>query len=132
MLVAERASCFYDASKQREDSQHENCDNLLERIGIVLVRLLWAQAILAAHSSVSLGLVALAIVWGLVIGVLGITRNRLLPGDAALGNQGITLTSWHWRTRDRQSAGSIDPADQEYRHYDSMIIRPRQIAMFRQ
>ena len=39
----------------------------------------------AAHSGVSLGLVALAIVWSLVIGVLGITRNRLLPGDAALG-----------------------------------------------
>jgi len=98
----------------------------------VLVRLLWAQAILAAHSGVSLGLVALAIVWGLVIGALGMARNRLLSGDAALRDYGTTLTSRHWRTRDRQSAGSVDPAAQEYRHYDSMIIRPRQIAMFRQ
>jgi len=51
-------------------------------LGIVLVLLLWAQAILAARSGVSLGLVALAIIWGVVVVALGMTQSRLLPGDA--------------------------------------------------
>ena len=51
-------------------------------LGIVLVLLLWAQAILAARSGASLGLVALAIAWGLIVVALGMTQNRLLPGDA--------------------------------------------------
>jgi uncharacterized membrane protein len=51
-------------------------------LGIVLVLLLWAQAILAARGGGSLGLVALAIAWGLIVVALGMTRNRLLPGDA--------------------------------------------------
>jgi uncharacterized membrane protein len=51
-------------------------------LGIVLVLLLWAQAIVAARSGASLGLVALAIAWGLIVVALGMTQNRLLPGDA--------------------------------------------------
>ena len=51
-------------------------------LGIVLVLLLWAQAILAARSGASLGLVALAIAWGLIVVALGMTQSRLLPGDA--------------------------------------------------
>jgi hypothetical protein len=51
-------------------------------LGMVLVLLLWAQAILAARSGASLGLVALAIAWGLIVVALGMTQNQLLPGDA--------------------------------------------------
>jgi len=50
-------------------------------LGMVLVLLLWAQAILAARSGVSLGLVALGIVWGIIVVALGMTQSRLLPGD---------------------------------------------------
>ena len=50
-------------------------------LGITLVILLWALAIMAARSGVSLRLVALGSLWGLVVIVLGITQNRLLPGD---------------------------------------------------
>jgi hypothetical protein len=50
-------------------------------IGIVLVLLLWALAIMAARSGVSLGLVALGIAWGLIVVALGMTQTRLLPGD---------------------------------------------------
>ena len=51
-------------------------------IGIVLVLLLWALAIMAARSGVSLGVVALGIAWGLIVVALGMTQTRLLPGDA--------------------------------------------------
>ena len=50
-------------------------------IGIIVVLLLWALAIMAARKGVSLGLVALAIVWGLIVAALGMTQSRLLPGD---------------------------------------------------
>jgi hypothetical protein len=50
-------------------------------IGITLVLLLWVLAIMAARSGVGLGLVALGLVWGLIVVALGITQNRLLPGD---------------------------------------------------
>jgi hypothetical protein len=51
-------------------------------LGLTLVLLLWALAIMAARGGVSLGLVALAITWGLIVVALGMTQNRLLPGDA--------------------------------------------------
>jgi hypothetical protein len=51
-------------------------------LGIVLVLLLWALAIMAMRSGVSLGLVGLGIIWGLIVVALGMTQNRLLPGDA--------------------------------------------------
>jgi len=51
-------------------------------LGITLVLLLWALAIMAARSGVSLGLVALGIAWGLIVVALGMTQNQLLPGDA--------------------------------------------------
>ena len=50
-------------------------------IGIVVVLLVWALAIMAARNGVSLGLVALGIVWGLIVVALGMTQARLLPGD---------------------------------------------------
>jgi hypothetical protein len=51
-------------------------------VGFVLVFSLWALAVLAARAGVHPGLVALAIVWGFIVPVLGLTQERLLPGDA--------------------------------------------------
>ena len=51
-------------------------------LGMILVLFLWALAIMAARSGISLGLVALGLAWGLIVVSLGMTQNRLLPGDA--------------------------------------------------
>lgn len=50
-------------------------------LGITLVLLLWSLAILGAVAGVNLGLVALALVWGLIVPILGLTQFRLLPGS---------------------------------------------------
>src|SRR5262249_38824685 len=50
--------------------------------GMVLILALWSLAIVAAVSGVHRGLVALAIVWGLIVPILGMSQIRLLPGDA--------------------------------------------------
>jgi hypothetical protein len=50
--------------------------------GFVLVLALWTQAGLAARAGVSVGLVAVAAVWGLVVPILGMTQTELLPGGA--------------------------------------------------
>jgi hypothetical protein len=39
------------------------------------------QVIVAARTGVNRGLVALAVVWGFVVPVLGLTQGQLLPGD---------------------------------------------------
>jgi uncharacterized membrane protein HdeD (DUF308 family) len=51
-------------------------------VGFVLVFSLWALAVLAARAGVHPSLVALAIIWGFIVPVLGLTQERLLPGDA--------------------------------------------------
>jgi hypothetical protein len=61
-----------------------NADTLIPLhmlLGITLVLMLWALAILGAVARVSLGLVALALVWGAITPVLGLTQTRLLPGS---------------------------------------------------
>jgi hypothetical protein len=50
-------------------------------LGVLLVLLLWVQSALAARAGVSAGLVALAVVWGLVTPALGMTQTGLLPGS---------------------------------------------------
>lgn len=50
-------------------------------LGIILVLLLWALAVLGAIAKVSPGVVALALVWGLIVPILGVTQFRLLPGS---------------------------------------------------
>jgi hypothetical protein len=50
-------------------------------IGMTLVLLIWALAIMAARSGAGLGLVALGLVWGLIVVALGMTQTRLLTGD---------------------------------------------------
>jgi hypothetical protein len=51
-------------------------------VGFVLVLSLWALAVLAARVGVHPGLVILAMLWGGLVPVLGLTQDRLLPGDA--------------------------------------------------
>ena len=51
-------------------------------VGFVVVLSLWTLAVLAARAGVQRGLVALALVWGLIVPILGIMQNRLLPGSA--------------------------------------------------
>jgi len=51
-------------------------------LGMIVVLLLWALAIMAARSGISLGLVALGIAWGLIVVSLGMTQNQLLPGNS--------------------------------------------------
>lgn len=50
-------------------------------LGITLVLLLWILAILGAIAGVSLGLVAVALVWGLIVPILGLSQFQLLPGS---------------------------------------------------
>jgi len=52
------------------------------QVGFVLVLSLWALAVLAALAGVSPAFVALAIAWGLLVPVFGMTQDRLLIGEA--------------------------------------------------
>jgi len=51
-------------------------------IGLILVLALWVLAVLAGLSGVNWGFVILAIVWGLIVPVLGVTQTQLMPGGA--------------------------------------------------
>ncbi len=51
-------------------------------LGLVLVLSLWVLAGLAARAGVPMGLVALAVAWGLIVPALGLTQDQLLPGSA--------------------------------------------------
>ena len=51
-------------------------------VGVVLVLTLWTLAILAAVRHVHPGLVTLAIAWGLLLPILGLSQASLLPGPA--------------------------------------------------
>jgi hypothetical protein len=50
-------------------------------LGLLLVLLLWAMAGLAATRKAPIGLVAGAVVWGLIVLWLGLTQTSLLPGS---------------------------------------------------
>jgi hypothetical protein len=50
-------------------------------LGITLVAALWVLAVLAARAGVSIGLVAAAVVWGLLTIGLGLTQEQILVGD---------------------------------------------------
>lgn len=51
-------------------------------VGFALVLSLWALAGLAAASGVNPGFAALAIVWGLIVPILGLNQAQLLIGNA--------------------------------------------------
>lgn len=53
-------------------------------LGIVLVLSLWILAAIAGASGVQMRWVILAVAWGLILPVLGLTQDRLLVGG------------WHW------------------------------------
>lgn len=53
-------------------------------LGFVLVLALWALAGLAAGAGVQPGFVAVGLLWGILVPVLGLNQQRLLLGD------------WHW------------------------------------
>ena len=56
-------------------------------LGLALVLVLWILAAMGAFARVGAGLVALAVVWGVVVVALGMTQTQLLPG------------SFHWIIR---------------------------------
>ena len=49
--------------------------------GLVLVLALWVLALLTARAGVGLRPVALTVLWGVLVVVLGVTQVQLLPGD---------------------------------------------------
>ena len=51
-------------------------------LGLVVVLALWTLAALAARAEVQPGLVVLALLWGLVVPILGVTQDQLVPGPA--------------------------------------------------
>lgn len=50
-------------------------------VGLVLVLTLWGLAILGAFAGVNRGVVALALVWGLIVPIFGLTQSTILPGS---------------------------------------------------
>ena len=55
--------------------------DLHQLLGILLVLALWTQAVLAARAGVAPGLVAVAVVWGLIVPIVGLTQTNLLTGS---------------------------------------------------
>lgn len=53
-------------------------------LGIALVLSLWTLAVVAGLSGVHMRWVVLAVAWGLIVPILGLTQDRLLVGG------------WHW------------------------------------
>jgi hypothetical protein len=51
-------------------------------LGLVLVLSLWALAFIAARAGAPAGQVAVAVAWGLVVPILGVTQDQILGGDA--------------------------------------------------
>jgi hypothetical protein len=51
-------------------------------LGILLVLSLWTLAVLAARNGEQPALVALAIAWGLIVPILGLSQDQLLIGPA--------------------------------------------------
>ena len=49
-------------------------------VGLVLVLALWTLAVLAARVGAPAGFVAVALLWGLLLPVLGLSQTRLLTG----------------------------------------------------
>jgi len=51
-------------------------------IGVLFVLALWALAVLSARAGAPIGLVVVALSWGLFLLAFGVTQARLLPGPA--------------------------------------------------
>lgn len=51
-------------------------------LGFVLVLALWVLALLGARAGVSTGMVGVALVWGLLVVIVGVKQTSLMPGPA--------------------------------------------------
>jgi len=51
-------------------------------LGFVLVLALWVLALLGARAGVSMGMVGVALVWGLLVVFVGVKQTSLMPGSA--------------------------------------------------
>jgi hypothetical protein len=60
-------------------------------VGLVLVLALWTLALLAARAGAPAGFVAFALLWGLLLPVLGLSQTRLLTGDGHWAIQALHL-----------------------------------------
>jgi hypothetical protein len=60
-------------------------------VGLVLVLSLWTLAGLALAARVGVGLPIVALVWGLVVPLLGVMQDQLLPGDLHWMIRGLHL-----------------------------------------
>ena len=56
--------------------------DLHQLLGILLVLVLWVMAVLAYRAGVPAGMVAAAVVYGLIVPIVGLTQRELLPGSA--------------------------------------------------
>ena len=56
--------------------------DLHQLLGILLVLALWTLAALAHRAGMPAGLVAGAVVYGLIVPIVGLTQRELLPGSA--------------------------------------------------
>ena len=54
---------------------------LHETIGTIVVLALWTCAFFAARAGAPRGLVALAVVWGVIVPVVGVSQTGILPGS---------------------------------------------------
>jgi uncharacterized membrane protein len=50
-------------------------------LGIVIVLALWTLAYVAGRSGVSSGIIAVAVVWGLIAPILGLSQTQVLTGN---------------------------------------------------
>ncbi|MGH2410371.1 MAG: hypothetical protein ACRDGS_08405 [Chloroflexota bacterium] len=95
-------------------------------LGIVIVLALWTLAYVASRSGVSAGLIALAVAWGLVAPILGLSQEHVLTGNGhwiiqilhlliglgviALGEMLALRIKGIARSRPANSLGSPSPA----------------------
>jgi uncharacterized membrane protein len=54
---------------------------LHQLLGFILVLGLWTLAVLAARSQVPVALVVIAILWGFLLPIFGLTQTRIAPGS---------------------------------------------------
>jgi hypothetical protein len=51
-------------------------------VGLILVLSLWTLALVGARAGVQPGLVVVAVLWGLLVVILGLTQSQILTGGA--------------------------------------------------
>ena len=88
-------------------------------LGLLLVLGLWTLAVMAIRARVAVGIAVLALAWGVVAPVLGLTQEGLLTG------------SWHWVIQVVHlmvGVGAIGIAEQLARRIKSAAAAPTRAA----